>query len=152
MLTTKLYVNRGVLFLFSLIIAFIAFLPSVAYAADSKSYTSDTIRNSSDPLDGVKVDYSGEVPVVEMPNVQIGQAKSFVEEKGFDIVELLQVFAQPFSIGMFILGAFFAVTGFLGKSSGVMKGLLMMGFAILIYAAILSGPELVDFGNSWLKS
>ncbi|MEK3956042.1 hypothetical protein [Psychrobacillus sp. FSL K6-1464] len=125
--------------------------------ADAASYSSKGLgENNADPLTGLTVtsdeNVNGGVPTVNVPNVQIEQAKDFVERRGFDVVGLMQTFGQPFAIILFIFGAFLTGAGAMGKSSGAAKGVIVMVIAILVYAAVLSGPELMDFGNAWLKS
>lgn len=140
------------------LLAFITMLiVSLPMSAGAASYENKGLGpNSADPMTGVTVtsdaSVNGGVPTVDVPNVQIEQAKTFVERKGFDVVELLQVFAQPFAIILFIFGAFVALMGAFGKSSSMMKGVLVMAIAVVIYAVTLSAPELIDFGNAWLKS
>ncbi|WP_197224637.1 hypothetical protein [Lysinibacillus sphaericus] len=119
--------------------------------AESK-YDGNTLKNSTDDLGRVSVEHTpGSIPTVEVPNVTINQAQDFVERKGFDIVELLQIAAQPISIVMFIIGAIIAVVGSAGKTGAVMKGIIVMVIAVIVYAATMDAPTLVDFGNKWLK-
>lgn len=147
-------VTKGIQIALLAVMLLMLLMPSVALAA---SYTDQGLgENSHDPLTGVTVNrdeaVNGGVPTVNLPNVQIEQAKDFAERKGFDIVNLLQVFGQPFAIILFIFGAFVAGIGALAKSSAMAKGFIVMGIAVLVYAAVLSAPELLDFGNAWLKS
>lgn len=115
-------------------------------------YDGDTLNNATDDLKGVTVEHTpGTIPTVEVPDVSINQAQDFVERKGFDVVELFQIAAQPISIVMFIIGAIIAVVGAAGKTGAVMNGIIVMVIAVVVYAATMDAPALVDFGNKWLK-
>lgn len=127
---------------------------SHATGGEGKVYSNDTLTHSKDKMDGVVINGTSndEIPTVEMPNVTIDVAQNFVERKGFDIIALLQTFAQPFSIALFIFGAFLALIGAFGKTGAVLKGLLVMGIAVIVYATVMYAPQLLDLGNGWLKS
>ena len=85
-----------------------------------------------------------------LPSVQMSEFEMWVEKKMFEIVELLQTFAQPFAIVIFIGSALMSLVGAFGNSSLVGKGLIGMILAIIMYAVVLSAPELLDRANTWL--
>lgn len=131
-------------------------LPSkIAFAAEKSTYSSDTLKNSSDKMTGVSITSGAtpdDVPSVGVPNVSIDVAEQYVERKGFDVIGLMQTFAQPFTIALFIFGAFLALVGAFGKTGAVLKGVIVMALAVVIYAVVLYAPQLMDLGNAWLKS
>ena len=87
-----------------------------------------------------------------LPNVQIEQAKKWVEKKGYQLVDLLQTLVQPFAIVIFIFCGLLALLGAFGSSSLVFKGIVGMTIAVIVYAIVLAAPELLDFGVAWLHS
>ena len=87
-----------------------------------------------------------------IPNVQVEQASSYVERKGFELVSFLQRFAQPFAVIMFIGCAILALVGAFGNASLVGKALVGMAIILVVYAVILYAPELLDFFVAWTTS
>ncbi|WPS85500.1 hypothetical protein SMD22_00120 (plasmid) [Brevibacillus halotolerans] len=112
----------------------------------SQSGKLDQIKVTSDPS------VNNGVPNVQLPNVKIQQAEKWVERKGFDVVGLLQKFVQPFAIAVFIICAMLSLVGSFGNSSLVGKGIVGMIIAVIMYAIVLSAPDLLDFMNAWIKS
>lgn len=145
--------SKAIHFIALSIVLALYFLPTLAFAT-SNTYSSDTLKNSKDTMDGVVIHGSKteEIPKVELPDVSIEVAQNYVERKGFDVIALMQTFAQPFTIGLFILGAFMALLGAFGKTGAVLKGVIVMAIAVVIYATVLYAPQLMDLGNAWLKS
>jgi hypothetical protein len=153
------------LFMIVVIASIVMSFSSVAFAQTTSGQTQNfsTQGVSSPPtpsdtgkLDQVKITRDPTVhdgmPIVELPNVQIDQAEKWIERKGFEVIGVLQKFVQPFAIGVFIICAMLALVGTFGNSSLVGKGIVGMVFAVLLYAVVLSAPELLDFMNAWLKS
>lgn len=87
-----------------------------------------------------------------LPNVQIDQAKSWIERKGYQVVDVLQTFVQPFAIVVFIGCAMMSLLGAFGSSGLVVKGVIGMVIAVIMYAVVLAAPELLDFAIAWLHS
>lgn len=149
--------------LVAVMVAMVLSFSSVAFAESTQGQTFSTEglgQTSSTTTNGqinkVQVttdpNVNGGVPTVSLPNVQIDQAQKFVERKGFEVIGLLQKFVQPFAIFIFIICAMMAGVGTFGNSSLVGKGIWGMVIAVLIYAIVLSAPELLDFMNAWLHS
>lgn len=89
---------------------------------------------------------------VKIPNVTINQAEIWAQRKGYDIIGLLQKVVQPFAIIIFILGAFLSLFGALGNSQLVGKGIWVMIIAVLLYAVVLSAPQIMNGVLSFLYS
>lgn len=149
---------QGKLFtkVFALIMLITMLLPAVnlplAFADEKGAYKSTSLQRNSDKLDGVKIENGKEeIPVVNMPNVKIEQVNDFVDRKGSDVVGVLQKFGQPFMIALFIVGIFMTILGAVTKGSGMLKGLIVMILAVFLYAGINAAPEILDFGQDWLK-
>lgn len=160
--------NKIALFMviaFALVMAF-SFTSTIAYAGSVQgqtqtfttqgvtSSTTGTTSSTNGAMDKIQITTNPEtgIPDVALPNVQIDQAEKFVERKGFEVVGLLQKFIQPFAIAVFIGSAMISLVGSLGNSTLVGKGIVGMVIAVLMYAIVLSAPELLDFANAWLKS
>ncbi|WPQ59610.1 hypothetical protein [Paenibacillus polymyxa] len=138
---------------------------SIAFAQTTQGQTQNfstqgvsapTTPSDNGKLDQINVTTDPKVhdgmPIVRLPNVQIDQAEKWVERKGYDVVGVLQTFVQPFAIAIFIVGAILTAVGSLGNSNLIGKGIIAMVIAIVMYAIVLSAPELMDFMNAWLKS
>lgn len=158
--------NKIALFMviaFALVMVF-PFTTSIAYAGSTQgqtqTFTTESVTGttsgttSNGAIDQIQITTNSTtgIPDVALPNVQIEQAEKFVERKGFEVVGLLQKFIQPFAIAVFIFSAMLSLVGSLGNSTLVGKGIVGMVIAVLMYAIVLSAPELLDFMNAWLKS
>lgn len=97
------------------------------------------------------VDYyeSGGGVFSDSPSVE--EASAYAEKKGFDIIVFLQKAAQPFLIVCFILCAIMTIVGWFGHGGMVSQGLFGMGICAVIFAIILSAPEIIDFFQNWLR-
>lgn len=148
--------------LVAVMVAMVLSFSSVAFAQSTQGQTFSTQglgqTTTTTPTDGITVTATNDpnvynsAPTVSLPNVQIDQAQKFVERKGFEVVGLLQKFVQPFAIFIFIICAMMAGVGTFGNSQLVGKGIWGMVIAVLIYAVVLSAPELLDFMNAWLHN
>lgn len=88
----------------------------------------------------------------QLPNVSLDDATDLVERKTYDVVKIMQVFARPFSIIIFIFSALMALFGAVTKGGYVSKGLIGMFIAGLIFTATMYAPEIVAFFSGWLTS
>lgn len=157
------------MFSFFVIIAILFSYASVVFAEtpgqNSGVYSTQGLTNTTTPAESnsqVQNRLSGKVEDLEItpenmstggiPNVQIEQAKKWVEKKGYQIVDLLQTFVQPFAIVIFILCALLSLLGAFGSSSMVFKGIVGMMIAVIMYAVVLAAPELLDLAIAWLHS
>lgn len=87
-----------------------------------------------------------------LPDTTIDDVKDWADRKGFEIVGLLQKVAQPFSIIFFIGCAFMCLFGILGNGRLVSRGMVGMIIVLIIYASIISAPEILDIFLSWMRS
>lgn len=119
------------LFLFLLIFAMIPM--NVAFATETTTTTTGPSAISpSDPLDPG-------IPVVTTDDVN-----NWVDSKGAEIVSILQRFAQPFSIIMFIFCAFMTLVGAFGNPKLISRGVRGMLIAVAVYALVINAPLIVD--------
>lgn len=91
--------------------------------------------------------YSDVVPVVTTD-----QMVEWILRKGNEIISILQVFAQPFAIIIFIISAAICLIGSLTKGNMTSKGLMGMISSALLYAAVLYAPLLVNVVSGFLAS
>ena len=102
--------------------------------------TQDTIQNGT---------YN---PDDELPKVSMDDAKDFINRKGADIIDLMQTFAGPFVIVIFIACAILTIVGSFGHSGFVGKGIVGMLICGVCYVCINFAPELIQFFSTWLSS
>lgn len=87
-----------------------------------------------------------------LPSASSGQVANHLERKGFEVVDILQRFGEPFMIIIFILGAFMFVGGFITKSPVSRAGVSMMLFSCICYAGVKYAPLIMDAFTKWIKS
>lgn len=88
----------------------------------------------------------------DLPKTSTQDINNWSERKGFEIVSILQKFAQPFCIVTFICGAIMAVAGALFNKRLVPTGLGAMAISGFVYAAILFAPDILDNFIYWIRS
>ena len=71
-----------------------------------------------------------------LPNVTIEDASDWVDRKGSELIEFLQKFAQPYSIIIFIICAFLALSGVVVKGKQASAGIWGMVIVVIVYAVI----------------
>jgi len=94
---------------------------------------------------------SGFEEVAGAPNVSVAQVETYVDDKGGDIIGMLQYVGQPILITLFILCALLASIGALGDASLIGKGILGMIICGISYALVMYAPEMVQFIAEWAK-
>lgn len=91
--------------------------------------------------------YSDVVPVVTTD-----QMVEWILRKGNELISILQVFAQPFAIIIFIISAAICLIGSLAKGNMASKGLMGMIASALLYTAVLYAPLLVNTITGFMSS
>lgn len=87
-----------------------------------------------------------------IPETESSEVASFIERKGFEVVELLQVFVQPFAIIVFIACAIMSLIGAFGNGHLISRGIIGMLIAATLYVVALYAPEILDSFLSWTTS
>lgn len=87
-----------------------------------------------------------------LPSASSDQIAGYAERKGFEVVNILQRFAEPFMVIIFIIGAFMFLVGLATKGPSARAGLMMMIFSCICYVAIKYAPVIMDAFTSWAKS
>lgn len=101
-------------------------------------------------LERIKIEKDeGEMPKVGLPNVKTQEIVNWTEQKGSELIDIVQSIGYPFFIITFMFGGFFLVTGLLGRSASIGKGLAMIFFSIIGYTAVIYAPEIVDWFMVW---
>lgn len=105
--------------------------------------------NSAELTEAQKI-YSGYSDVV--PVVTTDQMVEWILRKGNELISILQVFAQPFAIIIFIISAAICLIGSLTKGNMASKGLMGMISSALLYTAVLYAPLLVNTFTGFMGS
>lgn len=112
-------------------------------------------RLSSGATTGSSLDQSAQIysnysDVV--PTVTTDQMVAWILKKGNELISILQIFAQPFAIIIFIVSCAICLIGSLTKGNMAGKGLIGMVASAILYAAALYAPVLVNIIVGWAAS
>ena len=112
-------------------------------------------RLSSGAESGSELDMSAQIyssysDVV--PTVTTDQMVSWILKKGNELISILQIFAQPFAIIIFIFSCAICLIGSLTKGNMAGKGLIGMVASAILYAAALYAPVIVNIVVGWAAS
>lgn len=112
-------------------------------------------RLSSGTTQGSTLDQSAQIysnysDVV--PTVTTDQMVSWILKKGNELISILQIFAQPFAIIIFIISCAICLIGSLSKGNMAGKGLIGMVASAILYAAALYAPLIVNIVVGWAAS
>lgn len=110
-----------------------------------------TYANGKDKNDTV-FESSTSISDPGLPSASSGQIATHLEKKGFELVDILQRFGEPFMIIIFILGAFMFVGGLIAKGPASRSGIAMMLFSCICYAGVKYAPLIMDVFTKWIKS
>lgn len=102
-----------------------------------------------DIADAQKV-YSSYIDV--MPVVSTNDILKWATTKGNEIIYFLQIIVQPFTIIIFIVAAFITLIGSIGRGDMVGKGVWGMICSVLVYAAVLYAPVILQTFVGWIAS
>jgi hypothetical protein len=89
---------------------------------------------------------------VELPKTSMDDILNWATTKGNEIIYVLQIFCQPFAIIIFIIAAFMTLIGCIGKSDMVGKGVWGMVLSVVVYAAVLYAPVILQSFVGWVAS
>jgi hypothetical protein len=87
-----------------------------------------------------------------MPVVSTNDILKWATTKGNEIIYFLQIIVQPFTIIIFIIAAFITLIGSIGRGDMVGKGLWGMICSVLVYAAVLYAPVILQTFVGWIAS
>jgi hypothetical protein len=89
---------------------------------------------------------------IELPNTSVDDILNWATTKGNEVIYLLQIFCQPFAIIIFIIAAFMTLIGCIGKADMVGKGIWGMVLSVVVYAAVLYAPVILQAFVGWVAS
>lgn len=92
-------------------------------------------------------DIGGQLPVTTTDDIL-----NWATTKGNEIIYMLQIFCQPFAILIFIVAAFMTLIGCIGKGDLVGKGVWGMVMSVVVYAAVLYAPVILQTFVGWVAS
>ena len=89
---------------------------------------------------------------IYLPETSMDEILNWATTKGNEVIYLLQIFCQPFAIIIFIIAAFMTLIGCIGKSDMVGKGVWGMVLSVVVYAAVLYAPVILQSFVGWVAS
>lgn len=90
--------------------------------------------------------------LLDLKEVTVDDIGNKLDEKGMDIIRLMQKVCQYICIAAFIIGAIMFVIGLIANKKTMVSGILTLAFAGIAYAAITCGPTIVKLIASWAAS
>ena len=87
-----------------------------------------------------------------MPVVSTNDILKWATTKGNEIIYFLQIIVQPFTIIIFIVAAFMTLIGSIGRGDMVGKGVWGLICSVLVYAAVLYAPVILQTFVGWVAS
>ena len=153
MLKTK-SCSRILAFLISLILVF-AIAPIAAFAEDTTAPpppAQEGMEAESGFLQG-NITQSGIEDIGSaLPVTSTDDILNWATTKGNEIIYMLQIFCQPFAILIFIIAAFMTLIGCISKGDLVGKGVWGMVMSVVVYAAVLYAPVILQTFVGWVAS
>lgn len=89
---------------------------------------------------------------IELPQTSMDDILNWATTKGNEVIYVLQIFCQPFAIIIFIIAAFMTLIGCIGKADMVGKGVWGMILSVVVYAAVLYAPVILQAFVGWVAS
>ena len=125
-----------------------AIFPEEEYGLVNRLTSNGTTTNKElSEAEQIYSNYSDVVPVVTTD-----QMVEWILKKGNEIISILQIFAQPFAIIIFIVSCAICLIGTLTKGNMAGKGLIGMVASAILYAACLYAPLLVNSISGFMAS
>lgn len=87
-----------------------------------------------------------------IPSVSVEDVTERLNNKGNDIVNILQTVGRWICIGAFVISVVMMVAGCVGNKKWIMQGLIGLIISGVAYAGIVCGREIVMFIASWAAS
>lgn len=111
----------------------------------------DTTTTSSNETTKTTSRYHVEDPeeMLGLPTVTIDTINDKIDQKGGDIISVIQKICQYICIGAFIIGAVQFLVGLLGNKKTMATGILCLVLSGVLYAAVTCAPEIVKLIGAW---
>jgi len=112
---------------------------------DTSMVTPNNPNNSVDStVDGIINDFA--------PNITTNDIVNRLEQKGNDVVTILQTVGKYVCIGAFIICCILTIAGIIGNPKLLWAGVIGMIVSGLAYAGIVCGREIVNWIATWAIS
>lgn len=82
----------------------------------------------------------------------VKEIQSKVNEKGFDVVHILQTVGKPLAVICFIVSAFVFMFSLIMKSNMMVRSGISMLIAAAVYGLISVAPQIVQMISYWMQS
>ena len=112
----------------------------------------DPSTQQGSTLNGTITDTGIEDVGSALPVTTTDDILNWATTKGNEIIYMLQIFCQPFAILIFIIAAFMTLIGCIGKGDMVGKGVWGMVMSVVVYAAVLYAPVILQTFVGWVAS
>ena len=132
-----------------------AIAPISAFADDTVTPDAPILNDSTQQenvLQGNMTDIGIEDVGSALPVTTTDDILNWATTKGNEIIYMLQIFCQPFAILIFIVAAFMTLIGCIGKGDLVGKGVWGMVISVVVYAAVLYAPVILQTFVGWVAS
>ena len=169
----RIFAALGVLFILFSLFSNVAFATGTEGWYDESLSATGTVESTTGTLkptggdtyiapsvDGKDALYSGitdaemvhDAYIDVMPVVSTNDILDWATTKGNEIIYFLQIIVQPFTIIIFIIAAFITLIGSIGRGDMVGKGVWGMICSVLVYAAVLYAPVILQTFVGWIAS
>ena len=123
--------------------------PSGIAGEITSSQTSKDTVNTEKNNGSNFLDVQSPEELLDLKEVTVEDIGNKLDEKGMDIIHLMQKVCQYICIATFIIGAVMFVIGLIANKKTMVSGILTLAFAGIAYAAITCGPTIVKLIASW---
>lgn len=144
--------KRFMVFLISLILSMVMVMPAFATTIGGGTVSG----NPADDINrGGSFDYSAPsdpADIMDIPSVSAEDVANRLNNKGNDVVNILQTVGRWICIGAFVISVIMMVAGCIGNKKMIVQGLIGLIISGVAYAGIVCGREIVMFIAAWAAS
>lgn len=116
----------------------------------SFAFATEAETNTEVPNIFTTTETEGEGYDTGIPEVDVDDVTEWADRKGHQIITMLQRFAQPLTIIIFIGCAIITLIGAFGDSRMISKGIYGMAISLIVYAVILNSQRIMDVFLSFM--
>ena len=131
-------------------------IPASADEVSDTGNTAPPMNNTNNTVAGTTPIYDGSTGIEDigsqLPVTTTDDILNWATTKGNEIIYTLQIFCQPFAILIFIIAAFMTLIGCIGKGDMVGKGVWAMVMSVVVYAAVLYAPVILQTFVGWVAA
>ena len=144
--------KRFVGILISLILSMVMVMPAFATTIGGGTINGKPV---DDVYSGGSFDFSepsDPADIMNIPSVSAEDVANRLNNKGNDVVNILQTVGRWVCIGAFVISVIIMVAGCIGNKKMIVQGLIGLIISGVAYAGIVCGREIVMFIASWAAS